>query len=281
MNKTLTENDIRSSIIAAGIRLLDTGLVARTWGNISARLSQREFIITPSGRNYRTTEPQDLVRMNILDLSYDCSGLKPSSEHGIHAAVYRLRPEASFVIHTHQFYATAVSGALKGAVIDITDESGRTVRTEIPCAKYGVPGTKDLWDKVERTLKDHPKASCILMARHGALCFGPSMEEAFETALAAEEGFKKLFFEKVPAAEGAAGLSGIISEDLTSLPPYLDDFAQMVPLDYDVDDREALRMVCEKNAAAYLYAKDALPIDPDDALSQHEGYVKGYSQRIK
>ncbi|MBQ4181651.1 MAG: class II aldolase/adducin family protein, partial [Firmicutes bacterium] len=65
----MTENDIRSSIIAAGIRLLDTGLVARTWGNISARLSQREFIITPSGRNYRTTEPQDLVRMDILDLS--------------------------------------------------------------------------------------------------------------------------------------------------------------------------------------------------------------------
>ena len=281
MNKTLTENDIRSSIIAAGIRLLDTGLVARTWGNISARLSQREFIITPSGRNYRTTEPQDLVRMDILDLSYDRSGLKPSSEHGIHAAVYRLRPEASFVIHTHQFYATAVSSALKDAVIDIADEAGRTVRTEIPCAEYGVPGTKDLWDKVERTLKDHPKASCILMARHGALCFGRSMEEAFETALAAEEGFKKLFFERVPAAEEAAGLSRIISEDLKSLPPYLDDFAQMVPLDYDVDDREALRMVCEKNAAAYLYAKDAPPIDPDDALSQHEGYVKGYSQRIK
>ena len=37
-------------ILEAGRKLLEKGLVSRTWGNISARLSQTQFLITPSGR---------------------------------------------------------------------------------------------------------------------------------------------------------------------------------------------------------------------------------------
>ena len=276
------ENEIRRQIVEAGLRLLDSGLVSRTWGNISARLSGSSFVITPSGRSYRLTAPSDLVAMGIFDLNYDKKGPRPSSEHGIHAAVYRLRPEAKFVIHTHQFYASAVGAALRDAVItESLASSGKSLT--IPCAEYGEPGTKDLWDKVEKALALHPEEDCFLMARHGALIIGDSMEQAFAKALQLEELCRALFEEKVPEARGLnkEELAALTGKDPLSLPPYLDDYAQMVPLDYGNDDEEALKTVSEKNAAAFLYAGAAPPLSQKDALAQHEGYVRSYSRRIK
>ena len=55
-----TEEEARGLIIEAGHRLLETHLVARTWGNISARISDTEFLITPSGRAYETLTEDEL-----------------------------------------------------------------------------------------------------------------------------------------------------------------------------------------------------------------------------
>ena len=51
----------REQIIAAGRELVRTELVARTWGNVSARLSATEFAITPSGKAYENIRPEDIV----------------------------------------------------------------------------------------------------------------------------------------------------------------------------------------------------------------------------
>ena len=65
-----TEEKARELVIEAGLRLLEEGLIARTWGNISARISEDQFIITPSGLAYETLEPEQLVKVNIMDCSY-------------------------------------------------------------------------------------------------------------------------------------------------------------------------------------------------------------------
>ena len=106
-----TEAEARALVVQAGLRLVECGLVARTWGNISARVSDTHFVITPSGRSYETLTPEDLVLVQISDCSYE-GERKPSSEKGIHAAAYRHRPDTGFVIHTHQDYASCfgVSG---------------------------------------------------------------------------------------------------------------------------------------------------------------------------
>ena len=100
-----SEAEAREAVIEAGHRLREAGLVARTWGNISARISEDQFVITPSGLAYETMRPEDLVIVNIQDGSHQGSR-KPSSEKGIHADAYRLRPDIHFVIHTHQNAAT-------------------------------------------------------------------------------------------------------------------------------------------------------------------------------
>ena len=110
----------RELVLKAGLELCEAGLVARTWGNISARVSDTQYVITPSGRAYDTLTPEDIVLVNIADGSYE-GDVKPSGEKGVHAAVYELCPEMNFVIHTPQNYASALS--VLGREIALGDES--------------------------------------------------------------------------------------------------------------------------------------------------------------
>ena len=96
------------AVIEAGKKLVEKGLIARTWGNVSCRISENEFVITPSGRSYEDLTPDEIVAVKIDDLSYD-GDVKPSSEKGVHASAYMLRPDCNFVIHTHQLNASVVS----------------------------------------------------------------------------------------------------------------------------------------------------------------------------
>ena len=87
----------KQTVIEAGKQLLECGLIVRTWGNISCRISESEFVITPSGKPYHTLTPKDIVIVKIDDLSYS-GNVKPSSEKGIHADCYKARPDVNFVI---------------------------------------------------------------------------------------------------------------------------------------------------------------------------------------
>ena len=63
--------EAKKLVIEAGKKLIETGLIARTWGNVSARISDTQFVITPSGRAYETLTPDELVVVNIEDCSYE------------------------------------------------------------------------------------------------------------------------------------------------------------------------------------------------------------------
>ena len=94
-------NKAKEIVVMAGKKLVESGLIARTWGNVSCRVSDTQFVITPSGRAYETLTPEEIVLVNISDLSYE-GDIKPSSEKGIHAEAYKHRHDVNFVIHTHQ-----------------------------------------------------------------------------------------------------------------------------------------------------------------------------------
>ena len=172
----------REQILQAAARLVTEGLIERTWGNISARVSDTQFLITPSGLGYENMTADRLVPVNIGDCSYE-GDIKPSSEKGIHADAYRLRPDAAFVIHTHQYWASlaGVPGrALTGFIHPVLGKRA-------PCAGYGLPGTKKLRQAVAEELAAWPDAQAFLMHRHGALCLGRDMDGAFAAARALEE----------------------------------------------------------------------------------------------
>ena len=268
------ETKARELVIEAGHRLLENKLIARTWGNISARISENDFVITPSGRAYDTLKPEELVIVHANDLSYE-GEMKPSSEKGIHAHAYLLRPEVNFVIHTHQLYATAVGTEGKDLPF-------------APCAGYGLPGTGKLKLRVSSAFAQNPDKSSFLMEKHGAVCLGKSFDDAFALAEELEEKCMAEFISRV----------GDITEDRfvieyakahNRLAAYVDDYAQLVGPDAKIkfnqvitpasDDEEAVKMIVTKNCAAALYARSAKPLSPADALLQRVVYLKKYSKQ--
>ena len=160
-------------VIEAGHRLTKAGLVARTWGNISARISDTQFVITPSGMAYDRITPDDIVTVNIADCSYE-GNIKPSSEKGIHAETYALRSDVNFIIHTHQLYATAYG--VTGYPLRLRD---KVLGEIVPNATYAISATKKLKENVIASLTDNPKASAVFMRGHGALFLGADCESCF------------------------------------------------------------------------------------------------------
>lgn len=238
-----SETEARKLVIEAGLRLLENKLVARTWGNISARISRDEFIITPSGKAYDRLTPADLVKVR-LDGSYK-GNMKPSSEKGVHAAAYAQRNHVGFIIHTHQYYASAVAAEC------------RDIRTA-PCAAYALPGTTKLKKFVADCIRNNPYEDTFLMARHGTLILGSDMDDAFIKVEALEEKCKDLVDARVKlnAAE-ADGVFDTSKINIRALPfvkivsdpyimkccekgkpvgSYIDDFAQIVGPDMQVVD---------------------------------------------
>ncbi|MBR4726686.1 MAG: class II aldolase/adducin family protein [Clostridia bacterium] len=166
-------------VIEAGEKLVATGLIARTWGNVSCRVDDKTFVITPSGKPYIGLTPADIVTVGIEDLAWS-GDVKPSSEKGIHAEVYKAYPDANFVIHTHQKVASAIS-VLKQGIETLTGEAAQLIGSNILLGGYGLPGTKKLRKGVTAALKASP-SKAVVMAHHGALCFGKDLDEAFAVA---------------------------------------------------------------------------------------------------
>ena len=184
---------IKEQVIECGKELLQKGLIARTWGNVSARISEKEFVITPSGRGYDTLTLDDIVTVRIKDESYT-GDIKPSSEKGIHAAVYAMHPEAKFIIHTHQNFATALS--VQGEGIRGYDKVYRDVLGDfVPCSAYALSGTKAIKANAIKEMKEHPKSWAFLLRNHGAVIFGTDKEDAMKKSLALEEVSQKRYFE--------------------------------------------------------------------------------------
>lgn len=256
---TYKEKEAREIVIRAGRELLESGLVARTWGNISARVSSTHFVITPSGRAYDTLKPDDLVLVRISDCFYE-GNIKPSSEKGIHAAAYLHRPDAGVVIHTHQEYASCI-GITGEPLIELNHP---VLGDCVPCADYGMPSTKKLERNVDKIMVRYPKANAILMTNHGALCMGRDIDRAFEIVRTLEEVSCAVFEQDVTLEEAQQpDVTDLLNALRSSMPnlhfapvfhsavqtvarrkktlrPYLDDLAQIA----------GVTIRCAKNDAA-------------------------------
>ena len=241
-----SESEARRLICEAGLRLLDEGLAARTWGNISARTGVDEFIITPSGRDYRDLGPDDLVRVRISDCSYE-GRIKPSSEKGVHAAAYALRDNADFVIHTHQKYASAVAAELRDVSF-------------APCAEYAAPGSQRLRKNIETTISALPDADAFLMARHGALLLAEDMETAFALAEELEDKSRSLVNSRMPETEAAASEAADLDRIRCEVLPYL-----------TVVSDEGIMACCREGVTVGAYLDDfAMIAGPDISVVDNE-----------
>ena len=166
-----------------------TGLNQGTSGNISAAHRGR-MLITPSGIPYEKLRPEQVASLSLIaDDNYYEGPCKPSSEWHFHRAILQSNSAYKAVIHTHSNYATVLSigqQKIRACHYMIAAFGGHTVR----CADYATFGTTALSENILKAMKGR---SACLMANHGMVVAGTSLEAAMWAAIELETLARKFY----------------------------------------------------------------------------------------
>ena len=166
--------ELRQKVIDCGLNLLAAGLVAGTWGNISARVPDEElFIITPSGKDYRMLSAGDAVIVDKTGKVVE-GHLGPSSELPLHLAIYEARSDIKAIVHTHSVFASACAVAHK-EIPPMIEDLVQMIGGAVPVAAYALPGTPELAKNAVQALRGR---NGVLLANHGVVGCGRSLREA-------------------------------------------------------------------------------------------------------
>ena len=180
---------IREDIVRYSRLMYNEHLVSATSGNISVRLPDRPnaFAITPSSESYLSMEADRIVIMTVDGELLQCPGDgKPSSEWRLHAELYKAKPEVKAIVHTHSPYATSFS-VLRETIPLILIEMEPWLGGPVPLAEYAPTGSLQLGINVARDIGD---AGGCLMANHGAVAVGDTLNLAYVRACYVEDAAK-------------------------------------------------------------------------------------------
>jgi L-fuculose-phosphate aldolase len=168
----------RRSVAAACHRLADAGLLIGTAGNVSVRSGDR-VAVTATGVVLGQAAPEQVTVVG-PDGVVAAGDLAPTSELELHLGIYR-RYDAGAVVHTHSPQATALSLVLDELPCVHYQQLvlGGSIRVA-PFAAFGSPAL------AEQVLAALDGRSAALMANHGAVVHGPTLEKAVENALLLE-----------------------------------------------------------------------------------------------
>ncbi|CAN7493044.1 class II aldolase/adducin family protein [Rhizobium sp. LjRoot98] len=185
----MTENYVRQSIIDHCRKMNALGINQGTSGNISARYEDR-MLITPSAAPYDEMTP-DMIASLPLEGEYGAwdGPRKPSTEWRFHLDIMKSRPEVHAVIHTHAIYSTILAIAHKpipACHYMIAAFGGDDVKV----CDYARYGTKELSDNILKAMEG--RTAC-LMANHGMLATGASLEKAMWAAVELETIAKQYY----------------------------------------------------------------------------------------
>lgn len=183
--------ELRLRLVRVCRRLYRRGLAVAHGGNASARWASH-VLITPSGFALSEVKPNDLVLVRVgppgtaePGAGGDPAGepdRRPSMELPMHLALYESRPEAGAVVHAHPPACTAFAMTereVKPLPLEASLALGR-----LPVAPLLPPGSRDLARAVADLGREY---RVVLLAGHGLVAVGGTIEEAFHLAELAEE----------------------------------------------------------------------------------------------
>ena len=163
-------------LLAVYRSLTTRGLNVGSAGNVSVRTAEG-FLVTPSG-----LAPEDCIADDMAALTMEgtpTAGYKPSSEWRIHRDIYARRADAGAIIHTHAPFATALACQRREIPpfhYMIALFGGDSIR----CANYATFGTETLSRHALAALEGR---SACLLANHGMIVFGNSLDHALVQAV--------------------------------------------------------------------------------------------------
>lgn len=266
--------------------MLERGYLKATEGNVSVRVpGRRLYAVTPSNYSYDRMRVEDVCIVDfdgthVPDADRAGAALAPSIECGMHANIYRARPDVHAIVHTHQPYASALA-VLRRPIPALTDEQVRFLGREVAIIDYAPSGTGFLARKVQKKITSGDNA--FILANHGIVALGTDPERAvfnmallekvsiaYLMALTTETGkvysiptpIREIAFAKLRADE-----KRVAAQVTTSVP--VDRVPDAVPL--PSADRAARAVLAEREAVAV--AQPPVPTEPPGAESARLGYA--------
>lgn len=172
--KMLVEREL---LVEYGKKMLTAGLTKGSGGNISIYNRKLGSIaITPSGLDYFQTKIEDILIIDIEGNIMEGS-LKPSSETGMHLAVYKERKDANAIVHTHSKYATAIS--CMGWELEPVHYLIGLAGSKIKCSTYATYGSPEL---AKNALIAIGERNAALLGNHGLIALSSDLDQAFSIA---------------------------------------------------------------------------------------------------
>lgn len=170
------DNRLREQIVTHGKSLFDRGLTMGSSGNISVRLEDGGWLMTPTNACLGRLDPARISRLDREGRLLD--GDKPTKENFLHMAMYAERPRSQAIVHLHSTHSVAVS-----CLPDIDTHDCIPPLTayyvmrvgRLPLVPYHLPGDIALGDAVKGLAGRH---SAVLLANHGPVVAGKSLEAA-------------------------------------------------------------------------------------------------------
>ena len=161
--------------------MLERGYLKATEGNVSVRIpGHRLYAVTPSNYDYARMRGEDIciVDLDGRHVPDGGSGLAPSIECGMHANIYRERPDVNAIVHTHQPYASALA-FLRRPIPALTDEQVRFLGRRVAIIDYAPSGTGFLAKNVQKKVAGGDNA--FIIANHGIVALGTDPDRAVFT----------------------------------------------------------------------------------------------------
>lgn len=164
--------------MAACHRLAAEGLLIGTAGNVSVRVGDRVAVTATGAVLGELTEDQ-VVEVDLGGQQVG-GGLVPTSEVYLHLSIYE-KYDAAAVVHTHAPVSTAAS--ISVSEIPVIHYQQLLLGGAVRVAPYATFGTPALAERVVAALEHRTAA---LMANHGAVAIGVTLDKAVENALLLE-----------------------------------------------------------------------------------------------
>lgn len=168
--------EIREQICDVCHKMWQLGWVAANDGNVSVKLDDGTFLVTPTGISKSFITPEKILQINSDgDIIEASEGYKPSSEIKMHLRCYTERDDVRAVVHAHPPTATGFAVAHldldRYTMIETVVSLG-----SIPITPYGTPSTSEVPDSIAPYLAEH---DAMLLENHGALTVGSDLINAY------------------------------------------------------------------------------------------------------
>ncbi len=172
----INEKEVIEQILDVGKRIYNRNMIAANDGNISVKLSEHEFICTPTGVSKGFMTPEHLCKIDDKGNVLEAHGsFRPSSEFKMHLRVYANRPDVGAVVHAHPNFATSFAIASKPLNVPMMPEAVIALGC-VPLTPYGTPSTNEIPDAIEPYLQDF---DAVLLENHGALTYSTDLLSAY------------------------------------------------------------------------------------------------------